>query len=195
MMNAKRILRYLRGTTQLGLMYKGNEEENGEVVVSAYCDADWGKNKEDRRSTTGYCIYINENLVSWNTKKQTTVALSTAEAELMSVCECVKEVKWIQQLLTEMNMKVRIPIIVYEDNQATIKISENDTHHDRTKHIDIKYHFIRDDIKNKLIKLEWVTTDEQVADILTKTTTGPTFIQLRNRLLHTCTDQVNNSNK
>jgi hypothetical protein len=94
-----------------------------------------------------------------------------------------------------MNMKVRIPIIVYEDNQATIKISENDTHHDRTKHIDIKYHFIRDDIKNKLIKLEWVTTDEQVADILTKTTTGPTFIQLRNRLLHTCTDQVNNSNK
>ena len=112
------------------------------------------------------------------------MALSTAEAELMSVCECVKEVKWIHQLLTEMNMKVHTPIIIYEDNQATIKISENDTHHDRTKHIDIKYHFIRDEIKNKLIKLEWVTTDKQVADILTKTLTRPVFTQLRNRLLN-----------
>jgi hypothetical protein len=186
MMNAKRILRYLRGTTQLGLKYEGGEGMNDSVVITAYCDADWAGDKTDRRSTTGYCVFINNNLVSWNTKKQTTVALSTAEAELMSVCECVKEVKWIYQLLIEMGTKTQTPVVIHEDNQSTIKISENDAHHDRTKHIDIRHHFVRDEIKSKIIKMQWVRTNEQVADILTKPLTSPTFILLRNKLMKTC---------
>ena len=197
---AKKVLRYLAGCDSYALKYTNNNNNNNQhnnssndrdnninnngIELVAYCDADWGGDKADRKSTTGYCVYMNDNLISWNTKKQVTVALSTAEAELMAIVEAVKEVKWMSQLLTEMNVNVKMPISIYTDNQAAIKIAQHDIEHDRTKHIDIKYHFIRDEINNKQVAINWIRTERQVADVFTKTLSSPSFINHRNRLVH-----------
>jgi hypothetical protein len=101
---ARRVLKYLSGTINYGLRYMNDESKYGnEVSIVCYCDADWAGDKTDRKSTTGYCVYVNDNLISWNTRKQQSVALSTAEAELMAIVDVVKEVKWMSMLLTKMN--------------------------------------------------------------------------------------------
>jgi hypothetical protein len=100
-------------------------------------------------------------MINWNSKKQATVALSTAEAEYMAISATVQELKWLTQLLTEMQMKVKLPITLYCDNQAAISISENDVHHHRTKHIDIRHHYIRDEMRNKFIELKWIQSNHQ----------------------------------
>src|SRR6185437_1047209 len=136
----KRILRYLHGTSEYGLQYNRNRNEDGKITISAYSDSEWGGDLEDRKSTTGYVVFINDNLVSWNTKKQATVALSTAEAELMAAAEVIKEVLWMKYILNELMYEVSLPIKIFIDNQSTIRIIQNDIEHDRTKHIDIKYY-------------------------------------------------------
>ena len=124
---AKRILRYLSGTKNYGLIFKKlGKKDNNDVYVSAYCDSDHAGDKTDRKSTTGYCVFVNGNLISWATKKQTTVAQSSTEAEFMALSDTVKEVKWIIMLLTELKYNVIAPAIIHVDNQSTIKISEND---------------------------------------------------------------------
>ena len=180
----RRILRYLAGAPSLGLIYDNNyKNSDGEVIISGYCDADWGGDLNDRKSTTGYCTFINNNLISWNSKKQRTVALSSTEAEYMAINEVAKELMWLRIILKEMNINVKSPSILYVDNQSAIKISENDTEHDRTKHIDIRYYFIRDLITNGEIKLHWVSTAEQLADIFTKPLGGTIFTNLRDILM------------
>ena len=168
----------------LRLIYDNNyKNSDGEVIISGYCDADWGGDLNDRKSTTGYCTFINNNLISWNSKKQRTVALSSTEAEYMAINEVAKELMWLRIILKEMNINVKSPSILYVDNQSAIKISENDTEHDRTKHIDIRYYFIRDLITNGEIKLHWVSTAEQLADIFTKPLGGTIFTNLRDILM------------
>jgi len=181
---AKRVLRYLNTTSNYGIVYNSNknDNDNSEIVITAYSDADWG-GSEDRKSTTGYCVFINDNLISWNTKKQQTIALSTAEAEFMAATEVVKEVKWLTQILQELNYKVQKPILVFIDNQSAIKIGENDVEHDRTKHIDIKYYFIRDSVYENEIKLVYVPTDEQIADIFTKAVTPKVHNKFRDIIM------------
>jgi hypothetical protein len=217
---AKRVLRYLKGASNYGLVYRGSHElgvgdENnhsitnkiitGDMVnisrseleqkkagnnsymrpleVLAYCDADWGGDLLDRKSTTGYCIFINNNLVSWNVKKQPTVALSTAEAELMSIVEVIKEVIWVRKLLVELSYPLQEPIVTYSDNQSALDVVENDCLHDRSKHIEIKYHFVRDETRKGRVLLEWISTQDQIADIFTKGL-GPTlFSKFRSKLI------------
>ena len=175
------------GTCDLGLVYdnsvNSNNNDSESVSVSGYCDADWGGDKNDRKSTTGYCTYINNNLISWCTKKQPTVALSSTEAEYMAIAEVAKEVMWLRIILIEMNVNVITPTIIYVDNQSAKKISENDTEHDRTKHIDIRHYFIRDLINSGEIKLVWISTHDQLADIFTKPLGGTIFTTLRNKLM------------
>ena len=184
MVKSKRVLRYLAGTPSMGLTYTHtNTHTDDNVVVNAYSDADWGGDPVDRKSTTGYVVFINDNVVSWNSKKQQTVALSSAESEYMAITETVKELLWLRGLLVEVGVKVVTPSIIYVDNQAAIQISKNDTHHDRTKQIDIKHHFIRDCIKNGDIDLQWVETKLQRADILTKSLNTPTFTFLRSSIM------------
>jgi hypothetical protein len=151
--------------------------------IVAYCDADWGGDRADRKSTTGYCVYLDGALVSWNVKKQATVALSTAEAELMAIVEVVKEVSWLSQFLDELGVCVRKPISIRSDNQAAIKMAQHDIEHDRTKHIDIKYCFIRDEIAKGQVVVSWVRTERQIADVFTKTLLFPAFSQHRAKLL------------
>lgn len=168
--SAKRVLRYMSGTSEHGLVYRRNNSNNNnrDVFINAYCDANYAGDRNDRRSTSGYCVFLNGNLVSWATKKQQTVALSTCEAELMALSEVVKEVKWMMMLLTEMRYHVVLPIIINVDNQSAIKISENDECHERTKHIDVRHFSVRDEIRNRIVQLRWVESQQQLADIMTK---------------------------
>jgi hypothetical protein len=169
------------------LVYHANKHHGGVVRLHAYCDADWAGDLTDRKSTTGYCTYVNNNLISWQTKKQSTVALSSTEAEYMAISDVIKEVMWMRILLTELDLKIETPTMIYVDNQSAIKISENDTAHDRTKHIDIRHFYIRDLIESGEVKLAWVPTELQLADIFTKPLTPSTFTSIRDKLIRSTT--------
>ena len=182
---ARRTLRYLRGSVNTGLLFTPySPSVSNTVTLSGYCDADWAGDKEDRKSTTGYCMYVNGNLISWNCKKQQTVALSSAESELMAATELVKELKWAKSLLIDMGYKVNQPMIMHCDNQAAIQIAAHDTHHDRVKHIDIRHFFIRDDIRDGCVKMQWISTQNQMADIFTKTLGSTLFNKFVDKLMY-----------
>jgi hypothetical protein len=183
MVEVRRIFKYLTQARYHGLVYYNNQHHGGVIRLSAYSDADWAGDITDRKSTTGFCTFINDNLISWQTKKQSTVALSSTEAEYMAISDVIKEVIWIRILLTELDLQIETPTIIYVDNQSAIKISENDTAHDRTKHIDIRHFFIRDLIESGEVKLVWVRTEDQLADIFTKPLTPSTFLSIRDRII------------
>lgn len=164
----KRVLRYLKGTENLCLTYVQDKEEE---IVHAYCDADWANSEDDRRSCTGYTFIFQGGSICWNSKRQPTVALSTTEAEYMSLSACTQEAVWLKQLQEQFwpNLKKQA-IIVYCDNQSCIKLSGSDGYHCRTKHIDVRHHFLREKIHHNKIKVRHVNTEEMVADMLTKPT-------------------------
>lgn len=126
---------------------------------------------------------INNNPISWSTKKQKSVALSTSEAELYAVVEGTKEVIWIKQFLKELTLAVSTPTL-YCDNQSTISISNYNTLHDRSKHINIKHFFIRDEIQNGNMKIEWISTEDQSADIFTKALPRDRYIKMVNQIIN-----------
>ena len=172
---AKRVLRYLKGTSEVGLTYSGGVsgniyKDNMMITVEMWTDADWGGDTSDRKSTTGYVVKVGGNTISWATKKQQTVALSTAEAEYMALSSGIQEQISIEQLMGELIGKrmINLPSIVYTDNQSAIVISKDDNNHQRTKHIDIRHHFIRDHVREGRALIKWTPTQLQIADILTK---------------------------
>ena len=172
--SAKHVLRYLIGTKNYGIIIK-NEKSSDSFNLNCYVDADWGSNFEDKRSTTGYLFYLNDDLISWSTRKQQTVALSSTEAEYMAESEAVKEVIWLKTFINELLFEIKIPIQVNCDNQAAIKLAKNPIYHARTKHIDIRHHFIREKVNDGLINLNYIQTSENIADIMTKPLSGPKF--------------------
>ncbi|CAK9811678.1 Copia protein [Anthophora quadrimaculata] len=174
---AKRILRYLKGTMTLGLMYK-----NDATPLFGYADADWGNCAEDRRSYSGYSFILGGAVVSWESRKQRTVALSSTEAEYMSLAEATKEAIYLRKYLLELGFGFSLEIKLYCDNQGALKLAENPIFHNRTKHVDIKHHFVRDALRNKLLKLEYISTSEMVADVLTKSLPGPSHRKCTDRL-------------
>ena len=162
---AKRVLRYLRGTVDYRLSYKKSEN----IGLFGYCDADWSGDRDDRKSVSGYCFFVNPEsaAISWSSRKQQTVSLSSAEAEYMAISSAGQEVKFLSNLLKEIfNWTGRC--VVYEDNQACIAMTQNPQFHQRTKHIDIRHHYIRDLVRTGLIELVYCPTDKMVADVLTK---------------------------
>lgn len=164
----KRVLRYLKGTENYRLTYKRCQDED---IAHAYCDADWANSEDDRRSCTGYTFLFQGGSICWNSKRQPTVALSTTEAEYMSLSACTQEALWLKQLQEEFWPHLRHqPIVVYCDNQSCIKLSGTDGYNCRTKHIDVRHHFVRDKINEKKIEVHYVNTAEMVADMLTKAT-------------------------
>jgi hypothetical protein len=126
---------------------------------------------------------VNGDPVSWASKKQKVVAQSTCEAELYAEAAAINEAKWLEGLLTELGLPTKEVPLVLGDNQSTQKLSENDIKSERTKHVDIKYHYVQDEVQNKRIRLQWIPTSEQLADILTKSLGGPLHKQLRSQLL------------
>jgi len=160
----------------------------------AYSDADWAGDPDTRKSTTGYLVKLDGDLVSWASRRQPTVTTSSAEAEYMAITEVAKEVIWIRQLMSELlavlhqsqarSRSVRLPpATIWTDNQAAKSISENDTFHSRTKHIDIRHRFIQQGIAQGEYKVQWLPTEEQQADMLTKALDRSTFTYLTTKAM------------
>ena len=162
-MGLKRILRYLNGTKHYRLIYQGNSK----ISLEGYADANYAGNSEDRKSTSGYIFQVFGNTISWNTKKQSTISLSSTEAELIALTHASKEALWLSSLLDEIGIESK-PVTIFEDNQPCISLVHENRISQRIKHIDIKYLFIRDHIKNDNLKVKWISTENQVADIFTK---------------------------
>jgi Reverse transcriptase (RNA-dependent DNA polymerase)/gag-polypeptide of LTR copia-type/GAG-pre-integrase domain/Integrase core domain len=182
-LSVKRILRYLKGTASHKLSYSGGSGGVNGVTIKAYCDADWAGDATDRKSTTGMLVLIGDCVVSWLSKKQSVVALSTAESEYLSISTTVQEVMWIRQLLQEIGYPQQAPTTIYSDNRAAIENSRNDVGHSRMKHIDIRHHFIREAVKENRIDIRWIDTNHQLADVLTKSVTKIKFKYMTNRIM------------
>ena len=163
---AKRILRYLKGSLNFGLVFKGNKSENFQLL--GYSDADWAGSTHDRKSIGGYCFYLNNSLISHMSKKQKTIALSTAESETHAAIQATKEAIWLRNFLEELSFKQNQPTTILCDNQAAIALSHNPEFHSRSKHVDIQYHFLRQHVELKTVDLKYVGTEEMAADGLTK---------------------------
>ena len=177
-MAVKRILRYLKGTIDLQLRYDGNVKSS----VEGYCDADWGGCLECRRSTTGYAFLSADACVSWTSKKQPTVALSSTEAEYMACSAACQEVKWLLNFEALPAIPVTPPMILWCDNQGAVLLSLNGIRHQRTKYIDLRYHFIRDMVKENLVSIKHIGSNDQVADIMTKSLAPEKFKVCRRKL-------------
>lgn len=173
----KRVLRYIKGTVNLKLTYTKNDYNH---LVVGYVDSDWGGNEIDRKSTTGYLFKLFENCtISWNSRKQKSVAASSTEAEYMALFEAVREAKWLKSLIESLDLTFTKPIAIFEDNNSCICIAKNPTDHKRTKHIDIKYHFIREQIELGNVILKYISTGDQIADAFTKPLATIKFQELR----------------
>jgi hypothetical protein len=177
----KRILRYLNATMDLGLFYKrGNGDE---MEVEGYGDSSWGPKFEARHSRSGGVILINGVPVIWFSKTQKTVATSTCEAEFMAQVEVIKELIWLKNLLTELGVKVKLPIPMYVDNKAAKALLKNPVNHEASKHIDIKSKFIAYHVLDGWMDPRDVGTDNNLADVLTKVVSQPTHRRLIPRMM------------
>ena len=174
----KRILRYLQGTRGLGIVFTQKVGEAAPAAayplpstsrppaLSAYVDADWA-NSKDRKSTTGFLINYG-GPVTWGSRRQKCVALSSTEAEYVAASHAAQQVKWLRHLLGDLGLKQKSPTTIFEDNQSCIKLIEMESMSQRSKHIDIKYHHIQDEQKKANIKLQYIPSEENIADMLTK---------------------------
>jgi hypothetical protein len=173
----KRILKYLKHTPSIGLWYpKGAIFE-----LVGYSDSDYAGCKVDRKSTSGGCHLLGRSLVFWSSKKQNSVALSTAEAEYIAAGDCCAQILYMKQILLDYGVVLeKIPLLC--DNESAVKLANNPVQHSRTKHIYIRHHFLRDHVAKNDISLEGVRTEDQLADIFTKPLDEATFCQLRNEL-------------
>ncbi|GJQ96627.1 hypothetical protein Tco_0007766 [Tanacetum coccineum] len=170
----KRILRYIKGTTHLGLWYpKGTDRE---TVVNA--DSDHAGDHMDRKSTSGICTFVGCCLTSWFSKKQTALAISTIEAEYVSAGKACQQALWMKQALIDYDVRLDdVPIMC--DNKGAIDLSKNPVQHSRTKHIEIRHHFLRDIVQKEHISIEKVMSVDNITDILTKPLKCESFNYLR----------------
>jgi hypothetical protein len=173
----KRTLRYLKYTPNIGLWYpKGTNP-----ILIGFSDSDFAGSLVDRKSTSGACHFLGRSLVSWSSKKQNSVALSTAEAVYIAVDSCCIQILYLKQSLVDYNIKLgSVPLLC--DNESAIKITKNSVLHSRTKHIDIRHHFLREKEANGDIALQNVRSEEQSKDIFTKPLNERILVRLRNEL-------------
>ncbi|KAG6509279.1 hypothetical protein ZIOFF_034672 [Zingiber officinale] len=185
----KQILRYLKGTIYFGFVYiKGPQE----IGIFGYSDSDLAGDLDGRKSTSGMTFYFNESLVSWNSQKQKTVALSSCEAEFMAATTAACHALWLRSLASELTGVKPKPVTLFVDNKSAIALMKNPVFHGRSKHIDTRFHFIRECIKKGQIVVEFVNTGEQRADALTKALPGVKLAAMRQLLgvrdLQSCQD-------
>eukprot|EP00253_Pinus_taeda_P036532 PITA_36532 len=173
----KRIFKYLQGTKNYGLWYS----KDADLTLHAYTDVDWAGSMDDRKSTSGGEFFMGSRLVSWFSKKQSSIALSIAEVEYVAAASCYTQILWMMQTLKGFQITCT-PISIFCDNTSAISISKNPVMHSKTKHIHVKYHFLREQVLEQKVKLDYVPSKEQVADILTKPLPRETFEYLRDKL-------------
>ncbi|XP_019236312.1 PREDICTED: uncharacterized protein LOC109216593 [Nicotiana attenuata] len=159
-----RVVRYITEALGLGLLMPA--ESSSKPI--AYCDLDWGACIQRRRSVTRYLVKFGNALISWKSKKQSTVSRSSAEAEFRSMASCAAEVTWLTGLFGELDVKIEMPITLIYDSKAAIQIAAKLIFHERTKHIDIDFYFVTEKLSQRLLKIEYVNTEDQLADLLIK---------------------------
>lgn len=174
----KRLLRYLKHTIHHGLFLKHNQP----LHLSAFSDADWAGNKDDRTSTTAYIIYLGGNAISWCSRKQKSVARSSTEAEYRALASTAAEVLWLKNLLGELGVSLPRCPTIYCDNIGATYLSVNPIFHSKMKHIEIDYHFVRDHVTKGNFGVSYISTKDQLADILTKPLSRQLFTTLRNKI-------------
>ena len=177
----KRILRYLKQTIDYCLYYTCNNEDDANKVLCGFSDADFGSDPNDRKSISGYVFKLFGNAISWASKKQPTVAQSSTESEYIALHYAVCEALWLKKMIADLNISVK-NVTIYEDNQSTIAVCKNAENTNRTKHIDVKYHFIKEKIQNGEILLKYIPSSDEEADIFTKSLGKTLFVKHRESL-------------
>lgn len=172
------ILRYLNGTRNLRITYDGASESG----LISYSDSDWAENKDDRHSTSGFLQFMANGPVSWISRRQKTVAHSSTEAEYMELSDSARQIAWLRTFLQELGFETTTPTPMCADNDGSIFLAINPAHDRRTKHIDIRYHYIREFIEDGQAQVFYVNTKDQLADIMTKNLPFETHAGLRGRL-------------
>nr|KYP41264.1 Copia protein [Cajanus cajan] len=171
------LLRYLKHTAGQGILFKANSDTR----LHAYVDADWGTCSDSRRSTTGFCVFLGNSLVSWKAKRQTTVSKSSAEAEYQALASVASEIIWLKNLLTDFQVSTT-HAAVYCDNKAAIHIASNPIFHERTKHLEIDLHFVREQVTRGVLKLFHVRKFHQLADVFTKALPRNAFLSILSKM-------------
>eukprot|EP00253_Pinus_taeda_P009962 PITA_09962 len=174
----KIIFKYLQGTQNYGLWYPRGTD----LTLHAYTNVDWAGSVDDRKSTSGSALFMGPRLVSWFSKKQSSIALSTAEEKYVVVASYCTQLLWMMQTLQDLQITCTPPISIFCDNTSAISISKNPVMHSKTKHILIKYHFLREQVLEQKVKLEYVPSKEQIADLLTKPLPRETIEYLRQKM-------------
>ncbi|KAM2468901.1 hypothetical protein PS1_010539 [Malus domestica] len=159
-----RVLRYLKGSIGRGILMRNNSH----TQISGYTDADWAGNSLDRKSTTGFCTFVGGNLVTWKSKKQSVVARSSAEAEYRAMASTACELIWLKSLLLTLGFPHQQPMSLHCDNQAAMHIASNPVFHERTKHIEVDCHYVRNQVQSKVIDTHYTRSHDQLADIFIK---------------------------
>lgn len=174
----KRILRYIKGTLNISLVYNSSGHE-----LKGFVDADWAGDVRDRKSTSGYILELYNCPVVWYSKKQLTVSLSSTEAEYIALSYAISEMLWLKKLLLDFNLEYKETMVIFEDNQSVIKILENNENNKKLKHIDVRYNHILDNVNSGLVKLKYIQTSDNVADFFTKPLGKILFQKFRNYIL------------
>ncbi|PKU84059.1 Retrovirus-related Pol polyprotein from transposon TNT 1-94 [Dendrobium catenatum] len=173
----KRLLRYIHGSTGTGIPLNRTH-----LTLTGYSDADWASNTQDRKSISGYCNFLGNSIISWQVKKQATTSRSSTEAEYRALASEASEIIWLRQLLADFHIPQNEPTTIFCDNTSAISLANNPIFHARTKYIEVDCHFIRDCIKTKQISVHHIFTEDQIADLFTKSLPNARFKTLSNKL-------------
>ena len=175
----KRVLRYLRGTIGYGLVYlKGQSKAR----LVGYSESDFSSDEQDQESTSGQVFFLGDMLISWTSQKQKTVALSSCEAEYIAVTAAACKGMWLNRFVSELSGIDETMVKLLVDNKSAIVLTKSPVQHSCTKHINTRHHFIRQYVEDKKIQVDYVRTEDQLADILTKSLGRVNFLEMRERL-------------
>jgi hypothetical protein len=178
MVVVKHILRYLWGTIAYGLRYTSS----GGVMLHGYTDSNWMGSTVDQKSNSGYCFNLGSAMISWSSRKHGSIAQSTTEAEYIAASVASREAVWLRKLLSDLFSAELEPTVIHYDNQSCIKLSENLVFHHRSKHIEMRYHYVRNMVQKNILSIQYVPMVEQTADILTKPLSLTKFVYFRDKL-------------
>lgn len=175
----KRVVKYLKSTADMKLKLSDSREDKQELF--GYADANWAEDKTTRKSNSGYVFFLNGGVIGWACRKQNCVSLSSTEAEFIALSDACQEIAWLRRLLSDINNECKQSTLLYEDNQSCLKLIKEEKFSNRTKHIDTKFHFVKDYMDKGVVKCEYCPTGLMVADLLTKPLPVSKHIELRHK--------------